>query len=375
MKDSELVESGWKWVVGLLPPDLEETAVERLALRRRRELASATDLLRLVLAYSLCDFSLRQTAAWAQVVGLAKMSDVAVLKRLRGAADWVGSLVVQCLQARALASPRASGELIIVDATVVSKPGSKGTDWRLHLGLDLARARLRSVELTGVEGGETFRRVPVEGGEVIIADRCYAHPQGVASVLDRGGHVVVRLNAASLPVMTRDGAAVDIGQAVGLLREGEIGDWPVAFRSKGVLYPMRLLTVLKAPGATAREQARIRREYTKKGKRISARVLAATGYVAILTDLSPAQAPAADVFELYRLRWQVEIAFKRLKSLVDLDRLRAKDRSLARCYLYGKLLAAILLDDLCDRLPAFSPWGFSFKQATCQSLAITQTLA
>lgn len=374
MDERELVQDSWRWVVGLLPTDLEASAVEKLAIRRRREITSAGDLLRLVLAYAVCDLSLRETSAWAQMAGVAKLSDVAVLKRLRGAGEWVGAVVVQCLKERGLSAPSVGGRLVIVDATVVSKPGSTGTDWRLHLGVDLACARILSFELTGVEGGETFRRMPVAAGDVVIADRCYAHPNGVASVLARGGHVVVRLNSHTLPVFTRRGEAVDLEAVLSGLGEAEIGDWPVAFRSGGTLYPARLVALRKTMGAAEREQRRIRHEYTKKGKRISARAMAATAYVAVLTDLDASTVSATDVLELYRLRWQIEIAFKRLKSLLKLDRLRAKDPALARCYLFAKLLAAILLDDLCERLPAFSPWGYPLRLQARQPLALAATL-
>lgn len=374
MEERALIDERWRFVVGLLPRDLEESAVRSLVIRRRRAIGSAGELVRLALAYGLCDLSLRQVAAWAQIAGVGRLSDVAVLKRLRAAGEWLGEVVLACLRERGVSSPWEGSRLVIADATVVSKPGSQGTDHRVHLGLDLGRGRICSFAVTGVEGGETLRRVPVEGGEVVLADRCYAHGLGVASVLDRGGHVVVRLNAHTLPLLTREGEPLEVPAKLEGLGEGEIGDWPVAFRSRGVLYPMRLVAIRKTSAAAERERRRLRREYTKKGKRISARAMAAAAYVAVVTDLDASTIAAAQVLELYRLRWQVEIAFKRLKSLLHLDRLRAKDPALARCYLYAKLLAAILLDDLCERLPAFSPWGYPLLPETRQPLAIAAPL-
>ncbi|WP_371033311.1 transposase [Methylosinus sp. PW1] len=52
---------------------------------------------------------------------------------------------------------------------------------------------------------------------------------------------------------------------------------------------------------------------------------AAPGCPAMLaTSLSPNDHPGADVLALYRLRWQIELAFERLKSLLWLDCLPAK---------------------------------------------------
>lgn len=374
MEERALVEEEWRWVEGLLPDDLENSAIDRLAIRRRREITCASDLLRLVLAYAVCDFSLRQTAAWASVIGLGQLSDVAVLKRLRGAADWVGSLVMQCLQARGVGAGARVQRVRVVDATVVSKPGSSGTDWRLHLGLDLADQSIRSFELTGVEGGETFQRLTIEPGELVLGDRCYSHAAAVASVIERGGHVLVRFASHTFPLLTRAGAPVDTDALLATLGDGEIGDWPLAFRSRKSLHRVRLIAVRKSTAAAEQERRRLRHEAIKKGRPLSARSLAGTRFIAIVTDLETTLLPAVDALELYRLRWQVEIAFKRLKSLLDLDRLRARDPALARCYLYAKLLAAVLIDDLCQRLPAFSPWGYPLVPSPRQPLAIAATL-
>jgi len=374
MQDSALVNDQWPLVLSLLPKDLEASAVEKFAIRRRREVTSASDLLRLALAYSVCDLSLRQTAAWAQVSGLGRLSDVAVLKRLRQASEWLGAVVVRCLEERGLAAAGRGRRVRIMDATVISRPGSRGTDWRLHLGLDLAATRVISFELTGVEGGETFRRAAVEPGEVVLADRGYSTVKGVASVLDRSAHVVVRLHWRTFPLLSQAGALLDIGSALETIGIGDVADWSVRFRNNGRDYPMRLIAMRKSAAATEREQRKVRYEASRKGRRVTSDSLQAAGYIVLLTDLPAEHLPALEALELYRLRWQIEIAFKRLKSLLDLDRLRAKTPALAHTYLYAKLIAALLLDDLCERLPAFSPWGFPLLPDTHQPLALAATL-
>src|SRR5438094_1907872 len=48
---------------------------------------------------------------------------------------------------------------------------------------------------------------------------------------------------------------------------------------------------------------------------------------------------------LYRVRWQIELAFKRLKSILRLDRLPAKSPGLAQAWIAAHLLIALLVED------------------------------
>ena len=89
-----------------------------------------------------------------------------------------------------------------------------------------------------------------------------------------------------------------------------------------------MLRKTEADAAQSRRKAR--RRSRRQGKAVSANTLKAAGYVLLLTSLDAGRAAAADVLALYRVRWQIELVFKRLKSLLDLAALPAKDPDLAR---------------------------------------------
>jgi hypothetical protein len=370
MKGPTALEEDWPIVLDMLPPDLEESAYSKLALRRHREVGSAGDLVRLALAYSMCDMSLRQTAAWAQLVGLGALSDVAVLNRLRHAAAWLGHLVLCWLRARGLPTQVPGVRVRIVDATTVSEPGSHGIDWRLHLGLDLAQLLIVSLEVTGPEAGESLRRYTVTPGEIFLADRGYGCREDLASVLDNAGHVVVRISLRNCPLETRAGRALDALGVLETLEIGELGDWPVQIRVEDRVYPLRLVALRHTPEATGKEQKKLQQAAAKRKGRVEARSLRAAAFTCVVTDLPATALPAASVLELYRLRWQVEIAFKQLKGILNFDGLRAKDPQLAQAYLFAKLLGALIVSELSRSAPAFFPWGYALFPAPPQSLAL-----
>ena len=369
MENKALLENEWQYVLNMMPPDLEESAAAKLALQRRREIASASDLLRLALAYGVCDMSLRQTAAWAELIGLGRLSDVAVLNRLKGADEWLGYLILRWLDDRGLTTVVPAVPVRIVDASVICRPGSTGTDWRLHLGLDLASQRISSVELTGPEGGETLLRHHIEPGQIMLGDRGYGQRGGAASVLDAGGHLVLRINWQNFPLQGRAGGPLDLLTCLEILKPSEIGDWEVQFEHQGQLYPIRLVALRKSQAAAQKEQQRIRKEARGKKRRPDRRSLQAANFTYVITDLPKQKLPTAEALELYRLRWQIEITFKRLKGILHFDHLRAKDPDLARSYLHAKILGALIVDEMCNEALSFFPWGYPLFPQAVEHLA------
>lgn len=64
----------------------------------------------------------------------------------------------------------------------------------------------------------------------------------------------------------------------------------------------------------------------------------------MITSLKPDAFRAADVLALYRLRWRIELGFKRLKSLIGLKAPPGNDERSARAYVLAHLLVILLLE-------------------------------
>lgn len=366
MDARNLVETQWSYLLSMLPPKsaLEASARDQGALLRRRVVRSAEALLRLALVYC-CGLSLRQTSCWARLQGLAEISQVGVMKCLRRSAPWLGFLVTSKLAERAECRQIRGFRLRLVDATTVSAPGSQGTDWRVHLGFDLGSLSIDWVELTGAEGGESLSRFQIGPREVLIGDRGYAHVRGLGSVRQAGGEFLVRLNWQNLPLQTPAGERFDLLRAAGSLSDTEVGEFAVQTVATRKVPAMaaRVVMLRKSEEAAQQARAKILREARKKGRQVDPRTLEAAGYVFLLTSLPADQLKAAEVLELYRFRWQVELAFKRLKSLWDFGSVPVKDPDLARTYIYAKLLLAVLVEDLTQTLRTHSPWGYRVRVA------------
>ena len=300
----------------------------------------------------------------ARAAGLAELSAVALFKRLQAAQDWLRWLAEQERRLLVESVPATSRRLRAVDATVVSEPGSTGTDWRIHYAINLTDLQCDFFELTDKHGGESWRRIPVAAGDVVLGDRLYAHPVGVSHVVGSGGDVLVRLNWYTLPLYTESGAAVEVIKALRGLKVGTIRDLPAWVRPRqGVPVSGRLIAIRRSAEATRLVRKKQDRKASKQQKKVSRKSREAAKYFMVWTSL-PATTPASEVLEFYRCRWQIELSFKRMKSILGLGHLPKKDPASARAWLHGKLLTSLLVERIIQAANAFSPWGYRVESAT-----------
>ncbi len=83
----------------------------------------------------------------------------------------------------------------------------------------------------------------------------------------------------------------------------------------------------------------------------------AAEFLVLATSLPAEEFPAEEVLAVYRLRWQIELAFKRLKSLIKIDEIRTRTEAGTRCWLYANLIVALLADDCSQDLLGSFPSG------------------
>ncbi|HXH12460.1 MAG TPA: transposase [Alphaproteobacteria bacterium] len=329
---------------------LAASAKATRAFVRARGIASAADLLRMILAYCLGERGLRLTAAWASSMGLADISNVALLLRLRQCGDWLTLLVGQVLAA---ATPAAGkGRLIrLVDATMVPKAGkrakTKNSLWRIHSAFDLPSERFGFFELTDEEGGERLDRIPVVPDEIRIADRAYLQPDRMAVLLDAGADLVIRSGWKGARWLDADGLPLDI---IAILREGAkrgLIDRPIQVgRKEGPALELRMVALKKSPEAANAAKRKARKQARRGGHQISKATLVAAEWIILITSLKPDAFSAKEILDLYRLRWRIELAFKRLKSLIGLKAPPGTDERSAKPYLLAHLLVILLLEPL-----------------------------
>ena len=369
VKEAAIDLDNWAILRTFLPPGWEEMARRSGALRRVRDFPNAEVLLRVLLLHVANGCSLAETATRARELGI-EVSAVAVFKRLRASEQWLRWLAEQVRSGQRPALESQGRPVRAVDGTSVSEPGSTGTDWRVHYVVNLANLQCDFFELTGVrEGGETLRRVPIQPGDIMMGDRVYASPVGVAHVIKAQADLVVRLNRQALPLFDRQQGRVNVLRLWRPLQVGQVQQWTTqVHHPQGGWIPGRLIALRRSLQATRVEQRRLQLRASRKQQRVSAEAWEAARYFSVWTTL-PGTFSALAVLELYRWRWQIELAIKRMKSIVGLGHLPKKDPTSARAWLHGKLFTSLLVERLVQAANAFSPWGYRLDAPAAKPLA------
>ena len=290
--------------------DLDRLALETKAIQRKRELVDGASLLRIALARGPGGLSLRQTSAWASMQGIAELSNPAVKYRLNQATAFLTALVEQLLAAKIPgADLRWPGRILrLADGTCVSKPGSTGTDWRVHGVFDLGRGGFSHLELTDAHGAEALARGAPCPGEIRIGDRNYARAPALRRFRAQSGgraDFIVRLGWNALQLTNPAGKPFNLSDYLQCLPPGssphEVTLRATVGRDEPAL-ALRLIVQRKTSEAAEATRSALRRTATRKGKALDPRSLVAAEFMILATSLPRGGYSAEAVLSAYRLR-------------------------------------------------------------------------
>jgi hypothetical protein len=364
MDDPRVMDEDWPLLLSMMPSGWQELARETHALKGLRRDKEAGTCLRILLLHLACGYSLRETAIRAREAQLADLSDVALLKRLRKSKNWLQALYCQLLKEQATLTRTVAGlSLRLIDGTVVREPGPTGSTWRIHYSLRWPQLSCDYFELTATEGkgnGESLTHFPVQAGDHLLADRGYSNYASVQHVAAHGAVVTVRLNPQAVRLIDASQQLFALHKKLrSINKTNQVGCWPVALTGAAGQAPVvgRLCVLRKSQAAIAKARAAVMRTAIRKGRKLQPSTLLYAEYVMVFTT-APQSFTAQQILEIYRLRWQIELVFKRFKQLAQLGHLPKQDDESSKAWLFGKLFVALLTERLIQRAESFSPWGY-----------------
>jgi hypothetical protein len=321
------MDLSWSRVRSFLPFDLDGEAVASGCLERRRAVKDGEALARVLLMCGLPGATFEKVSAWAKSSRIARMNASAVFFRFCDSEPFLERLFRSLLVHSVGRVPLEVGgfRCVIVDATTVSGPGATGTDQRIHVVFDPASQMPLSAQITDARGGERLDLHEFEPGTLILGDRGYGHTNGVLSMLARGCHVLVRFEFDSVRFLDASGRRINSSRA-----EAEL---PTSGAHERSVWLVGRDEPLRAIGCRNHEGTP----------------------VWLLTDLSKSALSVEEACAAYGWRWQIELYFKRLKSILDLASIPTRAGPTARPWIWAKLILASLSILLSEE--RFFPWG------------------
>jgi hypothetical protein len=344
----------------LMPDGWREMAKETGALLRARKIQTAEELLRLIFLYLTDGKSFAGTSALLHILGDVEMNKIAVWKRIGNSAEWLHWMCVNfCREHGILVEEPAwlSGKRVcLVDGSEEALAGSNKTFFRLHYALDLFSLGMIEMSLTDIKTGEKLTNFKEFGGnDIVVGDRAYGTVAGMEYLRNLGSGFVLRLRAGAFGVYNNDGREISLIRQLKGLKAGESRDLEVFYKTGGKLVPVRICAMRKDKDSERAGLARLEKTNQRKRgeKAVSDLQSVYNKYIIVATSMGK-EVSAKEVLELYRMRWQVELAFKRLKSLFKYNEVPMRLDKNAYAWFYGKLLLSILCDALVNQA-RFSP--------------------
>jgi len=329
----------WSLLVKYLPHNFEILQSLDSFLVRRRNLTDIESFLRMCLIYALTDMPMQNTCVWAKEIDLMHMSPPAFFKRFCKAYNYMSQLLKEMLN-----EPLSNNSMIknginikIIDATCIQGPGAKGTDFRLHTAIRADSTGYRwmidDIHLTDEKIGETFRHFDLKPNDLVIGDRGYGNAKGVCHLTQYHANVLVRINPSGIRICNNDKQVIKLNKF-----EQEV-------RKTGCLALDYLLPIPP--------EKKSKRQKSWKLKDASAwlkvRIVGCRnnkGEVTWLLTTVPRQIiDDKTIAALYRIRWQIEIEFKKLKSLANLGKLPSPNKGpSAKSWIVARLLGILLVE-------------------------------
>ena len=361
----------WPVLLSFFPDDWIELATQNNVIKGLRKDKDIENYIRTLLIHIACGYSMRETVTRAKLSGLADISDVAFLGRLRKSKDWLHSLCVSLFEDQGIAvRTKSEFPVRLFDATNVKEPGKTGSLWRIHYSVQLPFLTCDFFKITATKGkgtGESFFQYSIKKDDYIIADRGYSTASGIHHVASKKAYVMVRVNTQSLPILNLKRQPFPLLKNVqSVKRTGTVRSWNVLIpnRKTDEYIRGRICIIRKSNESIKIAQDKINKVAKKKQRSVKPETLEYAKYIIIFTTYPEDAFSDIEILNWYRTRWQVELVFKRFKSIAQLGHLPKYSDDSSKAWLYGKLFVALITNKLIEYASTFSPWGYSLEKHT-----------
>ena len=183
----------------------------------------------------------------------------------------------------------------------------------------------------------------LQKGDLTIFDQGFFSMQALNETNDIGAFFLTRfLSSVQLYQSAESEQAVDLVKLLKYSTENFLAITAFAGQEKKTRLKVRLIC-LRAPTEIANlRRMRLKKAAQKKGRACSRKALLLCSWTLLVTNAPESLLPSAAAYSLYRIRWQIELVFKQLKSVLGIQKCKSANPYRLLCQLYGSLITAFL---------------------------------
>ena len=352
----------FKEIMKQLPEGYKEACWETKAMSRKRGIQDEETLLTLCLYYAY-DHSLVEVQNYAKTFLSTDISDVGFMKRFNRCNEWIKWINEHMAadEQQIYQKPEQLKDycVLAIDASDMVSKGAAKQIWRLHYAVNLFSMNSEMFKITSEKTGESLKNFELQPKDLVLADRIYATITGMEHCRKAGADFILRLRNKAFKLYDSEGLEIVLSS---LLKNTDMtaqDHYVFYLNSKKELKPLRICVVQKTDDEKKFEQEKIRQKESKKQIKLSEDTKFTHNYFFVVTSLYETFS-AEQILALYRLRWQVEMVFKRFKSVLNMGSMPTKTEASGEAWLNCKMLIAMLIEKLLSKVD-FSPYQFSEK--------------
>ena len=334
-------------LIKIMPKEYEKACYENKAITRKRTIKSPKELLILVIFYLFDNHSLIDVCQFALMRNIGKISDVAFMERFIKCKDWIKWLKEKIMPNEIINYKKPLElepyNVIAVDASDITQKGAVKKLWHLHYAIDLFTLNCHQFKITEQSTGETLKNFEINEKDLIIGDRAYASLSGIEYCLDNGGNFILRIKNKAFNLYDENKEKIILTDWLKKIKK-DVSELTVYIKgSKNNYIKARICAVKKTKEEIIIEEKRLKRNDVRRQIKTSEETKFSHNYIFVITSL-PETISAEKILEFYRLRWQIEILFKRYKSILGMGSIPTKTKEASETWLNGKMLIALLIE-------------------------------
>jgi len=230
-------------------------------------------------------------------------------------------------------------------------PGSSGAasaaNCKLQAAYDYKRGELEFLEVTAgtVPDNSYTNHLPgmLQEGDLLLTDLGYFKLKTLSEIVAKGAFFLTRflVHTALKDALTH--APIDLAKRLSLLPVNACEMDVLMGGEKQPQVACRLIALRVNEQAAKERRRRLKEKARRKGRTVSMYHLRMCDWTLLVTNVPQRWLPLEMARALYMVRWQIELLFKQLKSILRVHQSDTCKENRLRCELYGKLIGAVII--------------------------------